>query len=210
MGKSEGGVRASEKTPSVADVKKNCIVGKCPQLRADTAFFAGVESCEQRAEAAFPKPAARSDHRPHSCCDMCEHCTACPRGLGEARGVGTFFLSSHWSTVLCDSQGTESPRKRRARLGSSLGCGVQLQLLFQPQSCWILWYTATAFFNTDKARSCASQNHPLTPEKGYWENICGWEKRPQSYLSTLSLLFAIPRITVFPEFWSQNDVKNRV
>lgn len=105
-------------------------MGKCPQLLATTTSFAGVESWEQRADADpgrscfFQILAARSHHRPHSCHDMCEHCTACPRGLGEAHGVGMSFLSSHWSTVLCDSQGTESPaaENSRARLGSSLVC----------------------------------------------------------------------------------------
>lgn len=86
VGQSEGRVRASEKTPSLAEVRKNCILGKNPQLLATTTSLAGVESCEQRAdadpgrEAAFPKPWLPAvttdhmgDHRPHARRDMCEH-----------------------------------------------------------------------------------------------------------------------------------------
>lgn len=42
VGQSEGRVRASEKTPSLAEVRKNCILGKNPQLLATTTSLAGV------------------------------------------------------------------------------------------------------------------------------------------------------------------------
>ena len=163
------GFREDPPPPSLADITKNCIVGKCPQLLATTVSLAGVESCEQRTEAdpgrgCFSQTlAARNDHRPHAVWTLR---TGCPCGLGEARGAGMFFLPSHWSIVLHASQGTKSPRSAELTwahhwvadgrsVSAALSASVVPDLVVYSHS------------QTDKARSCASQSHPLTPEKGY-------------------------------------------
>lgn len=120
--------------------------------------------------------------------------TVRPVLVGSAKHVGlarsSFPATGAQSSVTLKEQNTPPPQSAELVWDHPWGAELSCNCFFGLSSvefCGILWYTTTAFCNTDKARSCASQNLPLTPEKGYWENVCGREKSPQSYLSTQPL-----------------------